>query len=313
LIFRLARATIPAAAQATAQGRGEVAMLISRDKLIPSALDELTVRNYGQVAAGGASVTMVEVPPQGERKWRYSSRCDALYYMIEGSLRFDVDGRAYTAKAGDLVVIAKGKVFQYFDWAGNASRMLVVHVPAFDPAAEHVLPNELRTHDVHLTGERVTLRPLTEDDWEHLRAWQTDPEVVIWSDEIEEPRPLEETKDIYRDVSLWAYVFMIELDGEPIGDCWLQQLNIVEVLDRFPGRDLRRIDIVIGRKDLWGQGLGSDAIRALVRFAFEHERADGVYAPVSRNNIRSRRAFEKAGFADLPDDDGLIIWRSGLG
>jgi RimJ/RimL family protein N-acetyltransferase/mannose-6-phosphate isomerase-like protein (cupin superfamily) len=284
-------------------------MLIPRDKAKSSEIDALTMRHYHQAAAGGVSVTVVEVPPKGQHRYRVSSRCDALYYMIDGFLRFDVDGRAYTAKAGDLIVVPKDKLFQYFDWQGNASRMLVVHVPAFDPAAEYVLPNELRTHDVHLSGRRVTLRPMTEDDWEHMVAWQTDPEVLVWSDGTEEPRSPEDAKSIYREVSIWAYVFIIELGGEPIGDCWLQQLNVVEVLERFPGRDLRRIDIVIGKKDLWGKGFGTDTLRALVRFAFEQEQADGIYAPVSPDNARSRGAFRKAGFRDLDNDEGLIIWR----
>lgn len=287
-------------------------MLIRREKIGSSDLDGVTMRDYGSVAAGGASVAVVEVPPKGGHLWGYSSRCDKVYFMVEGSLRFDVDGRAYTAEAGDLVVVPKGRVFQYFDWEGNPARMLVVHVPAFDPEGEHVLPNELRTHDVHLTGERVTLRPMTEEDWEYVLAWEADPEVLVWSDGIEQPRPPEETKGIYRGVSLFACVFIIELDGEPIGDCWLQQLNVVEILERFPGRDLRRIDIEIGRKGLWGGGLGTDALRTLVRFAFEQEHADGIYAPVSLENTRSRRAFGKAGFERLEDDDGLIVWREGL-
>jgi len=246
-------------------------MLIKRDEIASSSVDRVTMRDYGAVAAGDASVAAVEVPAKGSQPWGYSSQCDKAYFMVEGSLRFDVDGKAYTAKAGDLVVVPKGKVFQYFDWEGNPARMLVVHVPAFDPEGEHTLPKELRTHDVHLTGERVTLRPMTEQDWEYVVAWQSDPEVLVWSDETEQPRTPEETKEIYRGVSLFAYVFIIELDGQPIGDCWLQQLNVVEILDRFPGRDLRRIDIEIGRKDLWGRGLGTDTLRTLVRFAFEQD------------------------------------------
>ena len=136
-------------------------------------------------------------------------------------------------------------------------------------------------------------------------------EVLRWSegDPLTEPRPAEETKAIYRDVSLFAFVFIIELDGEPIGECWLQRLNIPEILDRFPGRDLRRIDLMIGRKDLWGQGLGTDTLRTLVSFAFEQERADGIYSHVAPDNLRSRRAFQKAGFRELQCDTGFIIWR----
>jgi hypothetical protein len=34
---------------------------------------------------------------------------------------------------------------------------------------------KLRKHDVTLIGSRITLRPLTEDDWDILLAWCSDP------------------------------------------------------------------------------------------------------------------------------------------
>jgi Carboxypeptidase regulatory-like domain len=37
---------------------------------------------------------------------------------------------------------------------------------------------KLRRHDVTLIGNRVTSRPLTEDDWDVLLAWNSDPEIL---------------------------------------------------------------------------------------------------------------------------------------
>jgi RimJ/RimL family protein N-acetyltransferase len=234
--------------------------------------------------------------------------------MTEAALRFDVDGVSYVAETGDAIVVPRGQLFDYFEWRGRPARMVVINVPALDETAEHVLPDVLRPHDVRLNGDRVTLRPMTEDDWDHVCAWNADPDVLYWSDGPGAlPRQTEEIQSGYRGVSVFAYVFIIELNGQPIGDCWLQKLNLPEIRCLFPEKDLRRIDIVIGRKDLWGKGLGSDAIRTLVRFAFEHERADGVYSNASPDNPRSRRAFEKAGFRPLEGAEGLIIWRGGSG
>jgi len=181
------------------------------------------------------------------------------------------------------------------------------------PDPETSAPERLRAHGMHLRGERVRLRPMTEEDWPHVLAWNADPEVLIWSDGIEEARPPEDTKGIYREVSQSAYVFVIELDGEPIGECWLQQMNVPNILARFPGRDLRRIDLQIGRKDLWGQGLGSDTIRTLVKFGFEQERADGIFGLVDPKNVRSWRAFQKAGFREMTMgvERLLVVWREG--
>jgi len=285
-------------------------MLVKSDQTQHLCDSGLTFRRYGPVADGAASATMIEVPPNGCHPQSYSSRCDKLYLMLEGALRFDVDGIAYVARAGDMVIVPKGQVSHYFDWQGQPARMLLVHVPSLDATAEHVLPNVLRTHDFHLQGERVTLRPMTEDDWAHVCAWNADAEVLSWTDGPQtKPRTPEETQWIHRTISVFAYIFIIELEGQPIGDIWLQKLNLPEIRERFPGRDLRRIDVELGRKELWGKGLGADAIRTLLRFAFEQEGADGVYYGVERHNPRSRRAAEKAGFQPLGDEAGLIAWR----
>jgi RimJ/RimL family protein N-acetyltransferase len=98
------------------------------------------------------------------------------------------------------------------------------------------------------------------------------------------------------------------LDGRPIGEGWLQEMNYPRVLARYPGKDCRRIDLLIGERSRWGQGYGTDAIRALVRFGFEQEGADYLFAcSVGDYNPRSRRAFERVGFAV----DQVIIERIG--
>ena len=285
-------------------------MLIKTDRLVSGDFHGLAIRDFGALMDGAVSVAVIDVPANGRHPYVSSPRSDRLIVMIEGALRFDVDGIAYVARAGDAVLVRKGLLYDYFDWQGQPARMLVVSAPASDASAEDVLPDLLRPHDVTLRGDRVTLRPMTEDDWGLVCAWNADPEVLYWADGPgTEPRTPEETRPIYQGVSLFGYVFIIEFEGEPIGECWLQKLNLPEIRDRFPGRDMRRIDIAIGRKDLWGKGLGSDAIATLVRFAFEQERADGVYYAVSPNNPRSRRAAEKAGFQALEGDEGLIAWR----
>ncbi len=273
----------------------------------------LKVADYGATADNTASLAIVEVPAGGQHPFAYSSRCEKIYCVLEGNLRFNVDGVRYDANDGDVVIVSENTIFCYWSDSQKPVKALLVHVPAFDPEAEHVLPDEIRLHDVHLRGGRIALRPMTEDDWEHVLAWNADPEVLVWSDDTTEIRPEEDTKDIYRSVSQFAFVFIIECEQEPIGECWLQKMNLPEIIEKFPGKDLRRIDIMIGRKDLWGQGLGSDAIRTLVEFGFEQEGADGIFTLVSLKNLRSQKAFRKAGFRDAPlewrGEVALAVWR----
>ena len=159
-------------------------------------------------------------------------------------------------------------------------------------------PAALRAHDVTLRGPRLVLRPLTEEDWAPLLAWNSDPEVLAWTegDEVES-RTLDEVQRIYRAISVNAHCFLMELDGTPIGECWLQRMNLRRLLARHPGEDVRRIDIAIGVPALWGRGFGREAVSLLLEFGFHREAVDVIYACVDAGNMRSRRMFESLGFA----------------
>lgn len=140
---------------------------------------------------------------------------------------------------------------------------------------------------------------MTEGDWDVLGKWNSDPDVLFFAegDDVKS-RSLEETREIYRGVSRHAYTFIAELDGRPIGEGWLQEMNLQNILSRYPREiDMRRIDLTIGAKDLWGRGWGTRMIRLLTRFGFETCGADAIFAcGIGRRNPRSRRAFEANGY-----------------
>lgn len=95
-----------------------------------------------------------------------------------------------------------------------------------------------------------------------------------------------------------AFMFIGEYDAQPVAECWLQEMNIAEPLAQYPGLDLRRIDLGICEKDLWGQGMGTRIIALLPRLAFEVEEADMVFGlGIRDDNERSLRAFAKNGYA----------------
>jgi RimJ/RimL family protein N-acetyltransferase len=83
----------------------------------------------------------------------------------------------------------------------------------------------------------------------------------------------------------------------PIGECWLQEMNIERVLESYPDMDVRRIDLAIGEKDHWNKGIGTTVIRMLTEFGFQQEEADLIYEPgIADYNPRSLRAFQKVGY-----------------
>ena len=147
----------------------------------------------------------------------------------------------------------------------------------------------VRPHDVVLTDGDVRLRPFTEDDWDVVAPWVTDPRVLRFSDFVEE-RSLAEIQGIYRGVSRAAELFVIERNGVAVGDGWLQEMNLPRITAAFPGQRTSRIDLQLAH-GAWGRGVGSKAIRLMTRHAFD--RGDDLVFAVGIGdfNERSRRAF----------------------
>jgi RimJ/RimL family protein N-acetyltransferase len=163
---------------------------------------------------------------------------------------------------------------------------------------------ELARHDVVLEGDtplgvHVRLRPLTEGDWDVLYRWNNDPQVLYYAEGDETTaRSRQEVQDLYCWVCQKAFCFLIEADGVPVGECWLQEMNLHRVLRRSLYLDCRRIDLMIGEKAYWGHGIGTAAIRLLTAFGFEQCGADVIYGcDIADYNVRSRKAFQRVGYA----------------
>jgi len=162
----------------------------------------------------------------------------------------------------------------------------------------------IKTHDVTLygsTGEYdIILRPLCDEHLPLLYKWNADPEVLYWSESCEgevEGYDAETVHSIYGHVSQSALCFIIEVNGQPIGECWLQKMNMPNVTAMYPpGTDIRRIDMVIGEKEYWGRGIGSAFVRMLVDFAFYGQGVDVLHCFCDDYNNRSCRVFQKGGF-----------------
>ncbi|WP_061316721.1 GNAT family N-acetyltransferase [Clostridium botulinum] len=72
----------------------------------------------------------------------------------------------------------------------------------------------------------------------------------------------------------------------------------VGFLRLVPKNNVTEIVIVIGDKDKWGKGLGTNAILKGLKHAFFQWRADEVVAKINFKNQRSRRVFRKIGFTE---------------
>jgi RimJ/RimL family protein N-acetyltransferase len=87
-----------------------------------------------------------------------------------------------------------------------------------------------------------------------------------------------------------AYHFVICRleDDTPIGTIGLFHVDTVN--------GSAGIGISIGEKALWGKGLGTDAMLALLDFGFGQLRLERMWLEVYDFNVRARRSYEKCGF-----------------
>lgn len=163
--------------------------------------------------------------------------------------------------------------------------------------------NIIHSHDITLLGgnadHSIALRPLTDAHLPYLYKWNSDPEVLYWADADDvKSYPPEAVHQIYGQPAEETLYFIIEADGELIGDCSLQRMNLPEIKAIYPAdADVRRIDMMIGEKAWWGRGVGTLMVGMLVDFAFGVEKVDVLHCLCDDYNIRSRRVWEKCGFA----------------
>jgi aminoglycoside 6'-N-acetyltransferase len=131
-----------------------------------------------------------------------------------------------------------------------------------------------------LHGERAVLRPLREGDTARLREIRAEPEVLKWWGAIEDGFPMSDEPGTVR--------FTILLDGGVAG--------MVQYREE-PEPDYRHadIDIFIASEHHDG-GLGTDALKTIVRHLNEDHGHHRVTIGTSVRNHRAARSYEKAGF-----------------
>ncbi|MBE3590496.1 MAG: GNAT family N-acetyltransferase [Firmicutes bacterium] len=128
---------------------------------------------------------------------------------------------------------------------------------------------------------RVILRQLGPQDRARIDEWLKDAEVRDW---FGVGRP--GSGPCARSWGVW--LLSPPAVAELIG--WVE---IDDINRRAASAEVR---ICIGRKDLWGRGYGTAALRDAVRLAFERLKLRELYLRVDVQNVRAIRAYDKCGF-----------------
>ncbi|MBR6089897.1 MAG: GNAT family N-acetyltransferase [Anaerolineaceae bacterium] len=144
-----------------------------------------------------------------------------------------------------------------------------------------------------LETERLILRRWQESDAETLFEYARDPDVgpaAGWPAH----QNVEESLYVIRNVLSGpeAYALCLKENGRPVGTI---ELMLNEGAGKIPHKDECELGFWLG-KPYWGQGLMPEAVRAMLRHAFEDLGMEKVWCAWYDGNRKSRRVQEKCGF-----------------
>jgi len=153
------------------------------------------------------------------------------------------------------------------------------------PSRENVSKQET------LTGRRVHLRPFGRDDLQYIQKWSNDAELRKLIGEVG-PMSRAETEKWYRELladkdRVW-FVIVLKKDGRVIGEAGLLRM--------FRPWRCTDMTIIIGERDAWGKGYGTEGGHLLLDYAFRRLGFHRISIGVVGFNERALRFWESLGF-----------------
>jgi RimJ/RimL family protein N-acetyltransferase len=142
-----------------------------------------------------------------------------------------------------------------------------------------------------LRGERIHLRLIERDDLAQRVRWINDPEIQRTLN-YDYPTSLARTEkwfdSIVIDLSRRDFSIFTINEDEYIGFCGL--MNIDDLVKKA------ELYMVIGNKDYWGAGYGSEGYRVLVKYGFTELGLNRIYGYQLAHNQAAHHAVEKLGW-----------------
>ncbi len=142
-----------------------------------------------------------------------------------------------------------------------------------------------------LVGERVYLRPFDRTDLPFVVKWSKDPEIRKLTGEVA-PMSKAESEEFYEKVCtdkdrIWFAIVLKE------GDRVIGESGLLRIFKPWRCTDMT---IIIGEKDVWGQGYGTEAGRLVLDHAFNKLKLHRVSIGVVAFNERALRFWKRLGF-----------------
>lgn len=148
-------------------------------------------------------------------------------------------------------------------------------------------------HHPFLIGERLYLRRIERSDLAGAYfQWLNDQEVTRWMQNGLFPNSPEAMEAYYVSTATSqsdvVFAVVMKEDDRHVGNLGLHRIHAT-----FRSAE---VGVLIGDKQVWGQGVATEAIRLLCDHAFRRMNLNRLFAGAAAPNVGSIRAFEKAGF-----------------
>ena len=152
--------------------------------------------------------------------------------------------------------------------------------------------------EVRIKGEMVILRDKRIEDAEDDYAWRVDEELA----RLDASRPLSMSSAEFVRYSKEELAFpsprskrlaIDTVDGKHIGNCMYYDIDL-------RGGEAE-LGIMIGDRDYWSKGYGTDSVASLLDHIFTTTALSRIYLHTLEWNRRARRSFEKSGLREVKE------------
>lgn len=145
--------------------------------------------------------------------------------------------------------------------------------------------------DVRVVGEQIYLRPITVEDTDLVVGWRNDDKVVrnfIYRKPISREEHLNWIEHKVATGKVVQFIICDKLTDKPLGVVYIQNIE-EEHLKAEEG-------IFLGEKEAYGRGIGTEAAKLMVQYAFEELGLHKLSARVLAYNVASCKMHESAGY-----------------
>jgi quercetin dioxygenase-like cupin family protein len=126
--------------------------------------DRYTTLASGAETGGAYAMIAALVPPGGGPPLHLHRREDEAFYVLEGEVAFEADGKHFTAGSGSWIALPRGSRHRFQNVGRTPARLLILVNPAglekmFAEAGRAAVP-----------GDEATPHPVTPEDIQRLLA-----------------------------------------------------------------------------------------------------------------------------------------------